>query len=70
MLTLQNQIDSHSCTIIFPFGSDDPAKQISQLNAKLKVVEKYLKKAQSDMEKVTKIMQSKDGEINKYKTDC
>ena len=33
------------------------------------MAEKYLKKAQNDMERVTKIMQAKDGEISKQRTD-
>ena len=70
VLKLQSQIDSHSCTIIMPFGNDDPAAQLSQLNIELKMANKYLKKAQNDLETVTKIMQAKDGEIDKYRTDC
>ena len=69
MLSLQNQIDSHSCTIILPLGNDDPAAQISQLNIELKMTERYLKRAQNDLETVTKIMQAKDGESNKYRTN-
>ena len=34
------------------------------------MAEKDLKKAQNDLEIVTKIMQAKDGEINKYMTNC
>ena len=34
------------------------------------MAEKDLKRAQNDLETVTKIMQAKDGEINKYMTDC
>ena len=68
-MSLQNQIDSHSCTIILPSGNDDPTSHISQLNTELKMAERDLKRAKNYLETLTKIMQAKDGENNKYRTD-
>ena len=53
-----------------PYGNDDIAAQLSQLNIEVKMAEKYLRKAQNDLETVTKIMQAKDGKIDKYRKDC
>ena len=48
-----------------PSGTDDPVAILSQLSTKLKMAERDLKKAQSDLEAVTKIMQAQEGEVSK-----
>ena len=60
-LSLQNHIDSHSCSFILPSGNEDPTTQISQLNTELKMEKRDHKKTQTGLETTMKIMQAKDG---------
>ena len=69
-LSLQNHIESHTCTFILPYGNEDLVAQISQLATELNMVERDHKKAQTDMDTSMKIMQAKEGESCEYKLDC
>ena len=68
-LSLQNHIESHTCTFVLPSGNEYPIAQISQLTTELKMAKRDRKKAQDDLETTTKILQAKDGEVSKYRTD-
>jgi len=46
---LQNHIDNHNCTFVFPTGDEDPQAQIVQLNIELQMAERDQNKAQTDL---------------------
>ena len=69
-LSLQNHIESHTCTFVFPSGNEDPLAQISQLTTELQMVERDRKRAQADLETATKIIKATEEEVSKYKMDC
>ena len=68
-ISLQNHIDSHTCTFVFPSSDEDPQAQISQLNIELQMAERDRKKAQADLETASKIIQVAENEASKYKMD-
>lgn len=70
VINLQSQIESHSCTIVMSSGTDDPTVILSQLITELNMAEIDLKETQSDFDTTMKIMQEKEGELNKYKSYC
>ena len=39
-ISLQNHIDSHTCTFVFPLGNEYPQAQIAQLNTELQMAER------------------------------
>ena len=52
-ISLQNHIENHTCTFVFPIGNADPQAQIVQLSTELKMAERDRKQAQSELETAT-----------------
>ena len=68
-ISLENNIDNHNFTFVFPSGNEDPQAQISQLNTELQMAERDRKKVQTDLETASKIIQAAENEASKYKMD-
>lgn len=51
------------------FETNDPAARLSQLSTELKMEEIDLKKTKRELDTMMKIMQAKEGELNKYKSN-
>ena len=63
-ITLQNQIQNHTCTFDFSAGVADPQAQVAQLNTELKMAERDCKQAQSELNTALRLMQGWEGKAN------